>query len=280
MTLPRRSLLLAALPAQAGTWRVRVPREPKGDEGRRDYTNRLLLLALQAQGHQPELVPSQAPMNQARSLRELALPQSEIDLCWTMTARALESQFLPVRVPLFKGLYGWRALLVRRGESERFAEVRSLRDLAAFRLGQGSHWPDSAVLRHNGLKVRGRGLYNDLLTDLAQGRSDAFPRSVAEIGYELASNADRFELEPALLLHYPTAMYFFVHPSQPALARELEAGLARLHANGVFEAEFRRVVAPRLSALGLARRHVLNLENPELPVETPLGKKGWWFRPV
>jgi hypothetical protein len=266
----------ADLPVQ----RVRLPREPKAEEGRRQYPTQLLELALRAAGVRPELVLSSTPMNQARSLIDLADPKREIDIAWTMTSVDMERQLLPIRVPLFKGLYGWRVLLVRKGMSQAFAEVRTLAQLQRFTMVQGAQWPDTEILRHNGLKVLTTMQFGELFNRLEEGRAHAIPRSVVEVGWELENYSDRCELEPALLLHYPAAMYFFVNPAQTQLAELIETGLRRLHASGVFEEQFRRFAEPKLAALGLARRRVIELENPLLPRTAPLARKSWWFSPV
>ena len=62
-------------------------------------------------------------------------------------------QQCPIRIPLFKGLFGYRVLLIRKQEQARFDQINTQQDLAKFLGGQGTHWPDTLILQANGLRV-------------------------------------------------------------------------------------------------------------------------------
>ena len=65
------------------------------------------------------LTPSAFKTNQKRGLRHLE-NNKEIDLMWTMTSRDREQKLLPVRVPLYKGLFGLRVCVVKLGDAEAY----------------------------------------------------------------------------------------------------------------------------------------------------------------
>ena len=52
---------------------------------------------------------------------------STTDTAVDATARAREQGLRAVPVPLYGGLYGWRLLLIRKGEAARFAGLRTPR---------------------------------------------------------------------------------------------------------------------------------------------------------
>ena len=148
------------------------------------------------------------------------------------------------------------------------------------RAGQGADWPDTRILRANGLVVDESAHYSDLFRKLAAQRIDYFPRSVQEIWGELATHHEGdFVVEPHLALHYPTAMYFFVNKDESSLAEDIERGLRKALQDGSFDALFQRHFGAVLEKSGLAEREVLELHNPLLPPLTPLNEARLWYRP-
>jgi ABC-type amino acid transport substrate-binding protein len=240
----------------------------------------LLRRAMELSGQRVRLEPSKHVMVQARAVQELAAGGDQLDLTWTVTSREREALLRPIRIPLYRGLYGWRLLLVRRGDGARFAGVRSLAELAGFRMLQGSDWPDTAVLRANGLRVDTAPSFESLFKMLRVGRGDAFPRGLTEIAWEQPQQAEWFETEPGLALHYPSAEYFFVSPRNEALAALLARGMERLVASGEHERLLLQLHGDAIRAARLRERRVIVLRNPELPEATPLQRRELWWRPT
>ncbi|MEJ6008089.1 hypothetical protein WG899_21265 [Paucibacter sp. AS339] len=239
----------------------------------------LLKLALEASGAKIELQASRDVMVQSRSLKELERNQDELHIAWSMTSVQREQSLLPIRIPIFKGLYGWRLLLIRQGQQAAWRGVRSLADLSSFSLIQGHDWPDTEILRANGLQVGTAPTFASLFSMLKAGRAQGFPRSVLEIAWEQASQSQHFAIEQDLVLHYPTAVYFFVRPSDHRLASLVELGLNRLLAQGVFDRLFTKAHEPAIRAAALRKRHVIELHNPLLPEQTPLQRQELWRLP-
>lgn len=279
----RRSLLLGLGLSPVAGWcsagtaplRLRYPR-PDGPPDAHDYMAGLLRLALQAAGLQAAVEASRAPMVQGRWLLELG--RAELDVAWAMTSETLERRLLPVRVPVFRGLFGWRVLLVRRADRERWAEARSLADLKDTVFAQGADWTDTAILRANGLRVHTGTHKSRLEQAVLQGRADAYPRGLPELAHELERPGQALVLEPHLLLHYRAPVYFFVHPGRPELAEALSLGLRRLQVDGRLERYVREGLFEDLEQAALTKRRVIELRNPELPAQTPL-EPGWWWQP-
>jgi hypothetical protein len=115
MPLRRRDLLLSSAvlslaAAHGAPRRLRIPHVSPKAVMQCSYAAVLLEQALAAAGmpvtleSTPELIP------QNRALQELGRHR-RLDVLWTMTSVEREQQAQPIRVPLFKGLYGWRLLL-------------------------------------------------------------------------------------------------------------------------------------------------------------------------
>lgn len=271
---------LAALsPAWAVTTVVHPIAESANDH-RDDYQVELLALALKKSGHAYELKPHLAFMLQVREIKELEHGVS-LDVIWTMTSVEREKTLLPVRIPIDRGLLGWRLLMVRSQALPHFAALALPTQLRLLRAGQGFDWPDTVILKNAGYNVDETVRYNDLFVRLAAGRLDYVPRSVQEVWGELDSHPGMgLAVEPTLALHYPAAMYFFVNRRNTALAADLQRGLEAALADGSFEALFQRHFGAALARADLARRRVVELANPVLPPETPLANRALWYRPA
>jgi hypothetical protein len=276
-----RGLLLVSLltpPLQAddsGT--LRYPRRADGDEFRSIYALAQLQLALDKAGSALRLEPSHYSMEQERALVNLE-HNDRLDVAWSMTSHEREQRLLPVRIPLDKGLFGWRIALLPKDRVQLLKDVRNLDDLRQFSAGQGHDWPDSEILRGHDLPVRVSSSYGSLFRMLQAQRFDYFPRSVIEIWDELEHpRAKQLVVDPHVLLHYPTAMYFFFSRKRPELAETVRIGMEKAIADGSFERLFQQHFAASLQRAQLDQRQRIELHNPLLPSATPLQRRELWF---
>lgn len=242
------------------------------------YHEALIRAALRRAGTAYDIAESPVAMTQARVLRELVDTTGSLDLAWTMTSVEREAMLQPVRVPLDRGLIGYRLSFVRPEHVDRWAGVRTLQDLQAYAAGQGVDWPDTEILRANGLNVRVAARETTLFDMLRLGRVDYFPRGAFEIDGEIASGvADGLVIEPHVLLRYPAASYLFVRRDRPQLAAELQQGLDALVADGSLARLFQQHFGELVRRHRLRQRVQLPLTNPLLPPATPLNRAGYWF---
>ncbi len=210
--------------------------------------------------------------------REMAAGTPGYDVCWFMTSADRERRLNAVRVPMYRGLFGWRLLLIAQGQQARFSALRGAQDWRQLSLVQGRDWPDTDILRANGLRVSGPDRYDTMLDWLRQGRVDAFPRAVVEAFVEAETQAG-VTVESQWAVHYPTALYFFVNRSRPALLATLRQGMEALVANGQLRHLFEAHFAALLARADLGNRRVLRLRNPLLPAGTPLDRSALWWQP-
>ncbi|WP_457446861.1 substrate-binding periplasmic protein [Roseateles sp. P5_E4] len=242
------------------------------------YMQAVIKLAITRSGADYELMESPVPMTQARVVRELADRSGRIDLCWTMTSIEREARLLPVRVPMDRGLIGCRVAFVRPEDVDRWRDLHDLNELSRYVAGQGQDWPDTAILRANGLPVQGISRYEALFDMLRMRRIDYFPRAVFEIDDEATTPAAHdLVIEPHVLLRYPAASYLFVRPDRPRLAAELQRGMEAAASDGSLARLFQQYFGDLLRRHHLARRRQLLLKNPLLPPETPLHKPAYWL---
>jgi hypothetical protein len=263
-------------PTQAET-RVIYP-GPKSDPTKAlSYEVKLLALALQKSGGEYKLEAGELDLPQQRSIVNLTYGK-QLDVLWTMTSVERETELLPIRIPIDKGLLGWRLLFVRASELPLFAQITDAKELQRLLAGQGHDWPDTGILQNNGYRVYGVSNNSGLFEMLNKNRLDYFPRSVQEIWIEAAcKSALNLVIEPNIALHYPTAKYFFVRRGNLALANAIESGLEIALADGSFDRLFLEQNGLALARAQLAKRRVFTMSNPLLPKETPLARKALWW---
>lgn len=262
---------------------IRYPELGSGADRRHDYYVAALKLALEKSEQRYggyRLRPNTMDAPQERLLRLISTGES-LDVMWSMTTRERETYLRPVRIPLLKGLMGYRVLIVRAEDREAFEAIRHKEQLAEKVAGQESDWPDTKILRANDLPVT-TAAYEKLFTMLQHKRFDYFPRAINEPWSEIEQHSELdLIVDEHLLLHYPTAIYFFVHKDNAALAERLAFGLKAAQADGSFDRLFYKHPenAKAFSASDLLSRRILSLKNPLLPDATPLDNPDLWWHP-
>jgi hypothetical protein len=255
---------------------VRVPKPEFEGDYRYDYALQLLQLALSKSGTEYRMQAAETPMNQERQVLEIEAGRS-IDVGPIPSSAEREARLLPVYIPINKGLLGWRLGLIRKGDKGLVAGIDTLDDLKRLRLAQGQEWPDTQILRANGIDVITAPKYEGLFKMLTGKRFDYFPRSMMEIWEEQALNADTLEVEPRLALHYFYDAYFMVNRKNTRLAQDIQAGLEKAIADGSFDKLFQQYFGEWLRKAHLETRTVIELRNPLLTPGTPSNRPELWY---
>jgi len=269
-------ILLASPMASFSVEVVRFPIPEFAGDHRYDYAAQLLQLALSKSGVEYRIEPAALAMNQERQVQELEAGRS-IDVGPIPSSAEREARLLPIMIPLNKGVLGWRLGLIRRGEESSFDRIQSLDDLKRVRIAQGQEWPDTQILRANGIDVITAPRYEGLFKMLVGKRFDYFPRSVMEIWDEQENNASTLEVEPHLALHYFYDAYFMVNRHNTRLAHDIERGLEKALADGSFNRLFQQYYGDRLRKAHLETRTVIELRNPLTTPGTPTNRPELWY---
>ncbi len=249
------------------------------NDNRSDHFINILELALEKtkNTHGPyRLEPSKLKMVTSRSFDSLN-KNKWIDVLWTMTTEQREKEALPIRVPLEKGLIGYRLLMINKSDQEKFKSITTLKQLKQLKAGQESVWPDTKILQANQIKVEISPDYESLFGMLKGKRFDYFPRSIIEIVDEVKWHDDLM-IEESLALYYPAATYFFVSKNNHRLAERLKTGLQLAMNDGSFDRLFfdDENVRWAVNIVKNHKRKVFKLDNPLLSKETPsLGIESW-----
>jgi hypothetical protein len=205
-----------------------------------------------------------------------------LDLCWASSDAEIESQLRPIRIPLFKGLLGYRIFIINKNNQAKFDQVKTLDDLKKLTIGQGRTWADGRILEANGFNVIKTNKYPSLFYMVEGGRFDGFPRGVHEPFGELEARPTMdLTVEKNLMVYYQMPFYLFVSPSNQTLAKDLETGFERAIANGEFDKVFYgdKSIQDVLQKANMKNRKLFKLDNPLLSKETPIERKELWFDP-
>ncbi len=267
--------LVAGRVAGAAELPVRYPAVQHPYYAKRDvYFVRLLTLALERSG-EPYRLEGVAFSEYSEKRSVLLLQSGQYDVHWLNTTAERERELLPVRVPLCKGVIGWRALFIRPQMQNEFTRVASAEDLKSFIFAQGHDWADVDILLKNGFSVESASNWAGLFKMVTLNRAQAFPRSIFEIVAEQKEDvAKDLTIENHLILRYPAAYYFFVPRDNTRLQAALERGLLRSVEDGSFDRLFFATFGEQMSQLNLEQRKILAIDNPELQIPQ---QKNLWF---
>ena len=265
---------VAAPPARVVTYSW--PKSMQTDK-RGDYPVALLHLALEKSSTNIVAKPSNYVMSQFRTLKQLELNQG-IDVVWTMTNPEREEQLHAIRIPMDRGLIGYRLLVINDEDSERFETLPHAANLKQMLTVQGLDWPDFTILQANGFQLTSSNNFDGMYPMLLKKRVKFFPRSITEVWPELDLHQGQgLIVSPRWALHYPAALYFFVRHRDTELAAAIERGLETALKDGSFKALFLEHFQEAITKADLKNRHIVELTNPTLPLRTPLQRPELWF---
>ncbi|WP_370980898.1 diguanylate cyclase [Agaribacterium sp. ZY112] len=220
------------------------------------------------------------PLTDSRKTQDVS--SGLLSLKWASAGPVVEEQLQAIRIPIFKGLLGYRLLVVRAGDSIRFATVNNVEGLRQFRAGVGERWGDRPVLEASELPLilstRGRYLWNMLI----RGRFDYLPLGLHEPWQDIPRFGKQLEVEPSLILVYPMALYFYVSKDNEELHALLNQGMELAIKDGSYDQLLYRSAIMREAAAKarVGKRRLIRLHNPYLPVDTPLGRSEFWLDPA
>lgn len=262
--------------AQQKILKVNDSSDPNGP-----YAIKMIELAIKHIDKKYTLSVAKENFSQAKIMDEIS--NNKLDIFWNSSNSDLENQFSPIRIPLYKGLLGYRIFIINKSNQAKFDAVKSLDDLKKITIGQGRTWADTKILESNGLSVVKVNKYESLFYMVEGGRFDAFSRGVHEPFGELEKHPDLKDLtvEKNLMLVYKMPFYLFVGKDNKALAKDLELGLNRAIEDGSFDQVFfgDPAVQSVMEKANMKNRRVFELQNPTLSKETPLDRKELWYDP-
>ena len=176
-------------------------------------------------------------MEQGRALVYLKNGKS-IDIHWAGTSKKREEELKAIKIPLFKGLLGFRKFIIHKDNLEKFKKINTLEDLKKYKACQGKHWPDTKILENAKIKVVKNTNYEAMFYQVKSKRCDYFPRAIFEANPEIDSRKDilpQLMVYENLALVYDFPMYFFVSKQNENLYKRVKEGLIILFETNEFD---------------------------------------------
>lgn len=211
--------------------------------------------------------------------REIQLVNSgRLSLLWASTGHEVEEGLRAVRIPIFKGLTGYRLLVVRSGDLARFADVKTPDDLRKLRVGVGETWGDRLVFEAARLPVT-LTAFSNMWVLLESERFDYFTLGLHEPWFGLSKYEGDLAVVPELMIAYRMATYFYVSGENEELYQLLLSTMEAAIDDGAYDALFHRIDMIQRAAIKAkpSSRHTIYLSNPHMPDDTPIRKQKYWI---
>ena len=221
-------------------------------------------------------------MPQARALRQVEMGK-RIDIYWAGTSIDREQSLLPIKIPLLKGLLGFRVGIMHKDVEEGFRNIGSVKNFLKYRPCQGEGWPDTDILTAGGFDVVKNPSFEAMFKQVNIKRCHFFPRGIHEAGPEYMASREEFpdlRLNQELIIHYPFPMYFFVNKNNIELANLVTKGLEKAIDDGTFDKHMHdsQVTKHLFPVEKWIHAKFLELENPLLPKDANITDSRYWIQ--
>lgn len=223
------------------------------------------------------LRPSAEEMNESRYFIEV-ISGKNVNVVWGATSIERETHAIPIKIPLAKGLLGYRIGLIHSDLQSRFSQVKTSKELSNFIFGLGIGWGEVPIYRAAGFQVV-ESNYGNLFKMLNAGRIDYLSRGINEIWGEFefySQDNPNISIENTLLLHSIFPYYFFVTPKDKKLAERIEFGMRQMLKDGSYDAIFLKYNKEAINRAQLDKRRIIEIINPNLPPDTPKDPELWY----
>ena len=222
-------------------------------------------------------------MVQNRALSELSANRI-LDLYWAGSDASREASLNTVKIPLVKGLLGFRVFLTHQENVHKLQKINNVDDLYGVSLCQGSHWPDTDIMLAAGLNVMPNPIYESMFSQVNIKRCDAFPRGINEALSEFnirKASMPNLSLFQDLILYYPFPMYFFTAKENTKLQKILTEGLELAIDDGSFDNYIKTHPTTKhlFPITSWNNAKIIKLNNPFLTKNTDVNNSRYWITP-
>ncbi|KMT64837.1 hypothetical protein [Catenovulum maritimum] len=251
---------------------------------RQEYINNVLVAALNANQLNGKIVSvTPIPTRIGYNASTFLVAKNEVDVTYFPADKEVEKSLSAIRIPLYKGLMGYRTLLIRKTSQKEFAQLSSLDELKALLKGTGTRWKSTQVYDFHEFDYVTADRMSSLYKMLDVGKFDYTSRGVIEAVADLKAIKNRFtslKIEDNILLYTELPIYFFVAQNKPELAEKIYLGLLKIIENGQFDTLFSKFYATIPAELNLKSRKIYHVENPFLSKETLENAQTFWQQKI
>ena len=173
-----------------------------------------------------------------------------------------------IHYPILKNSNGYRILLIREEDQDKFEQIKTLADFQKLTAGQGEGWADADIIEESHIPLLRTPIIQNLYPMLSAKRFDHFPLGMLEVHEELAKVENRYtnlKIDSSILLYYPSPIYFQANIHHPKLIARMNAGMKYITESGQLDEIFYKHFGEEIKKFNLAKRTIIQLNNPFLP---------------
>lgn len=181
------------------------------------------------------------PENQVtipRAFVELERGGGSVNLICTGPDLAAMKKLTLVPFPVYRGLIGYRLMIINSTEQERINKVDTFEQMRNLQLGQGIGWVDAKVLKESGLKVE-ESVFESLFKKVQAKRIDGVPLGMTEVFDFMDARKDNPDIkgltvDKHILIKYKWDLFFYVNKNNTALQNAITKGFENAYADGSY----------------------------------------------
>ena len=247
------------------------------------YINTLLKRVLEKTEEQygeDVLVPYSEAVPRNRAMR--LVQEGKIHVYGKVTQIDWEETLIPIRIPIRKGLLGYRLFMTNAENYDALDQVNTVEELQKLSTGAGSQWKITDILEKNGFDVVTSNTYPNLFKMLDVNRFATFSRGINEIYPEFALHSQtnpNIKINQSVALYSPLPSFFFVSPKQELLAERIQKGLEIMLETGEFDEFFYGFYKEAIDQSKMEQRKIFVLDNHLLSPKTReiLSMSKYWY---
>jgi hypothetical protein len=193
-----------------------------------------------------------------------------------------EETITPIYFPIFKGLLGYRRLLINREDAPQFKNITNIEQLKQLKSGLGRQWSTTKILQKNHFNIVTSTSYEGLFGMLGLHRFDYYIRGINEIYYEFEARRSKYPnmvIEESIVLNIPLPVFFFVSPEHPRLHKRIKEGLWMMQRDGSFDELFNQYHGDSIIRTNIATKKALYIENKFLNDHEIYSNMELWINP-
>lgn len=256
-----------------------IPPQSKFDTSHK-YFFTLLKKALKKNSNYTSITFSKR-MEQGRALIELK-NNKKIDVYWAGTSIKRQKELRAIKIPLLKGLLGFRVLVINKDDEKKFDNITTINQLKKLTACQGTYWPDTYILENSNFNVIKNTNYESMFLQVSKKRCDYFPRGIHEGYSEVLKRTNEYPslmLYDKIIIYYPFPMYFFVSKENEFLAEKIQKGLIKMIKDGSFDKHLEQsdITKHIFPIKKWSNKKIFKIENPYLSKEINIYDSKYWI---
>lgn len=206
-------------------------------------------------------------MSTERAIKKLRTGEIHLITAPFMFGHIDEDAVIVLPYMIIKNLLGYRQLIVRKGDVDKFDSMPDRAGFNSLIAGQGAGWGDVQVYEFNGLKVTQASKFDALFPMLQFERFDYLPLGLGEAGETFKSeklHLRGLDMVDKLIVFYPWPVNIMVSRSYPKIAERLDYGMQKALANGEYDALFDKYFKSTIEHFNGDDVKIIHLKTPNL----------------